>query len=98
MRRESAVESYKNDRRCTLRCRLSVGCLNFGELLPTQSQWLFHVHMPSAAQSFHCEPRMAVVSRSDNECVDFLLCEQLVGTCGSFGEAELLSVVNGIQA
>ena len=41
---------------------------------------------------------MAIMPRGDKQRVDFLLREQLGGACGCLGEAELLSVVNGICA
>src|SRR5260370_13228171 len=98
MRRESPVESHKKHWSCTLHCGLGEGSLNFGELLPIQGERLFHVHMPPTAQCFCCKPRMAVVPRGDEQCVDFLLRQQLGRTCGCFGETELLSIVNRIRA
>src|SRR6266849_4797876 len=98
MRREPAVESDKNDRRHTLSSGLRISSLNLGELLPVQGQRLLHVYMPPAAQRLCREPRMAVVPRGNDQGIDSLLRKQSLRTGGSFGETELLSIMNGIQA
>src|SRR5260370_38623694 len=98
MRRESPVESHKKHWSCTLHCGLGEGSLNFGELLPIQGERLFHIHMPPTAQCFCCKPRMAVVPRGDDQSVDFLLRIDLFDAGGRFSEAELFSIMNGVQS